>query len=274
MPDIHTIAASTAKSGRSRKPHGRYAALLVGVVSFVSNVTAITGLILSHADIIVITAAVLATLSGLYLLLKRWGKPTDWATLLAVGIIVAGSVMLALSLKAYNDNTPTSTPAGQNSSPSSPGVSSTGGGGTPVKKNSTHTVVFEKNFKLTNNDGLELDDEQGTILLQQSSPQPPSDLYFSSFPYLAVSKQKFYQYQAPLQSTGDQDKDQYNACTDLIANSQLGSSTLSQSQVSPGKQYCITTTQGRVALITLQEMIDSGYGSGKNDMTFAVKLWN
>jgi hypothetical protein len=135
-------------------------------------------------------------------------------------------------------------------------------------------VVFEKDFKLTNNEGLELDDEKGTIAVQQSYAKAPIDLFLNNYPVFYVSIKHFFAYQAPDQPTGKLNTDQFNACSNLIENSQLGSGSISSYAVVPGQQYCITTSKGRVALITMLEMVNDAYDSAKNNVTFTVKLWN
>ena len=257
---------------KTKKPRASHAGMLLGGIGFVANITAIAGLITSHADVIVITAAVLAILSGLYLLLKRWGKPTGWFTIGAVAMLVAGSVGLALALQTRAGNSDTNTTS--NDANTAQTATSGTGDGTPVKKNSAHKVVFEKEFKLTGNEGLELDDEKGSIVVQQSSAKAPIDLFMSSYPTFYVSIKHFFAYQAPDQPTGKVDTDQFNACSNLIENSQLGYNNMSPTDVTPGKQFCVTTTKGRVALVTMNEMVDAGYNSNKNNVTFSVKLWD
>ncbi len=268
---------STGTSHRPvpKKAHTRYASSLLAAIGFLANVTAIAGLVTSHANTIIITAAVLGVLCGLYLLLKRWGKPVGWYTMMATAIIVAGSVMLSLALKDRHDGAEDST--GNNSVISTNGSNSstnTPSSGKPVSKTSNHTPVFEKSFKLTSQEGLELDDEKGTIRMQQSAAKAPIDIYLSNYPMLYVSIKHFYTYQAPENPTGNTDKDQYTSCLNLINTSQLGNSYISASSVVPGQQYCLITTGGRVALITMQEIIDDGYDSPNNNASFTVKLWN
>ncbi|HJQ08740.1 MAG TPA: hypothetical protein VJ836_04650 [Candidatus Saccharimonadales bacterium] len=264
---------SKADSRRRKKAHSRYAGMLLTGVGLVANVTAITGLIRSHVSIIVITAAVMATLCGLYLLLKRWGKPVGWYTLMAVAVIVAGSVMLSLALKTYNasDGTAVDTVDGSDSQHDS--GSNSQSDGKPVNKHTDHTIIFEKEFELASNQGLELDDEKGTIRVQQSTAKSPIDLYLDTSPYFYVTIKNFFPYQ-PGESTGNADKDKYTACRNLIDTSQIGYGSMGPSTVVPGQEFCIITTRGRVALITMQEMIDAGYGSLKHKASFTVKLWN
>lgn len=252
----------------------RHANAFLVCIGFLANVTALAGLVTSHARDIVVAAAVLAALCGLYFFLKRWGKPVDWYALLAVAVIVMGSVMLTFALRTPSTGNGTTTETGDNTSTET--TPKTGGpsDGKPVVQNKNHTVVFEKSFKLNAQDGLELDDEKGTISVQQSTAKAPIDLHLSGWPLLSVSVKKFYAYQPLAQPTGNADKDEYASCRNLIDTSQLGITSISSTAVTPGLQYCITTTRGRVALITLQEMIDAGYNATKNTVSFTVKLWN
>jgi hypothetical protein len=146
QPFLVMLPLTLYYEGNMRKrPHAQYAAILLAVLSFVANVTAIAGLIMSNGSIIVVTAAVLATLYGLYLFLRRWGKPVDWLALLSVMVIVAGSVMLSLALKTYQtaDATGSETAdSGATTDKSQP----SGRGGEPVKPDSKHDVVLEKQF--------------------------------------------------------------------------------------------------------------------------------
>lgn len=124
-------------------------------------------------------------------------------------------------------------------------------------------------------DGLELDDEKGTIYAQQSSAKAPIDLYISkSASLLYTSVPKFYAYQELTNPTGNASKDQYNACVTLIKDSQVGDDYLYSGSATSGQQYCFKTTRGRIALITVQEMVSLDQGSSKNKADLIVKLWN
>lgn len=262
----------TVNRARKRKkiPAHHAAALFAGGITFVANVTAITGLITSHANEIVMTASMVAILCGIYLLLRRWGQPVGWHTLLSIAIIVAGSVMLTIAIQnqrnADTNNPSQGTTSGQRQDTAEQSD------GKPVEKRSSHSVVFEKSFEIGSNQGLELDNEKGTILYHQSQAKAPSDLYLDDSPYLYVTVKNFFPYQ-PAEITGDTDKDQYNACRGMVDTSEEGYNNMWPSSVIPGENYCLTTTQGRIALLTVQEMIDAP-DPADNKMTFTIKLWN
>lgn len=261
---------------RSRKKHAQYAAALLTAIGFIANTAAIVGLVLDHMAMIVITAAFIATFSGLYLLLRRWGKPVDLIVMVAVLVMMAGSVTFALGLEARSqgqkskETNSTATVSGDTSTSESGSASD----GKPVSKNTNHTVVFEREFTLKGSEGLELDDEKGTIRVQQSEAKAPIDLYLSSYPSFSVSVKKFYEYQPPATSSGSTDKDEYTSCKNLVETSQLGTSSISAHNVTPDQKYCIITTRGRIALITMREMVDGGYDSPASSIDFVVKLWN
>ena len=127
-------------------------------------------------------------------MLKRWSKPVDLKVLLAVLVMIAGSVTLTLGLKARSQD-----PSGTSNSTYTPTSSNTGAsstdadsspGGKPVSKNTNHTVVFEREFTLHGTEGLELDDEKGTVRAQQSEAKAPIDLYLSNYPVFSVSVKK------------------------------------------------------------------------------------
>jgi hypothetical protein len=253
-----------------------YAAILLAVVSFIANITAIAGLVTSKFTEVAITASIVVALYGAYLFLKRWGRPIDWLALLAVFIMVAGSVMLSLSLRAHYAGPSTQKGKGTTFVDNGGGdvVEPGGRGGTDVKPNSKHDKVFEKQFILKPQDGLELDNEQGTIFAQQTGADAPYDMYLSSDAYYIYVVGQLYDYQPLDTPTGNTDKDQYNACANLMAQSQLGQSGVYAPGLDPDQQYCFKTSRGRVALVTLKEVISGYDDKSKNRADIIVKLWN
>lgn len=238
-----------------------------------ANAVAITGLFISNSGVVVMTAGVLAIISGLYMLLKRWGRPVDWLVMLAAIVVATGSVVLTMAVNAYHTRTDQEQGATiQRTNTSTPSDSDSPSDGTLVSKDTDHTVAFEKFFTLHANEGLELDDGKGSIRKQVSDAKAPVDLYLSNWPLFRVSTKNFYGYEAPIQPTGDKDTDQYTACRNLVDTSQLGSGTLSS--VTPDYEYCIITTKGRIALVTTEEMIDDGYENPNDSVSFTVKVWN
>jgi hypothetical protein len=256
-----------------KKTHAQYAAMLLGAITFVANITAVTGLILSKFTEVVITAAVLVTLYGLYLFLRQWGKTVGWLAALAAVVMIAGSIMLALSLSAYHHEAPADT---QNTTPSgdADNPAPTGRGGKPVKPASNHTKVFEKQFVLRPSDGLELDDEKGTIFAQQTAADAPIDIYLSDSAAFLYAFDTLYDYQPLDDSSGNTDKDQYAACASLLTESQQGQSSIYAGSIVPGAQYCLKTNRGRVALLTVTEMISQSGSNAKNSADIILKLWN
>jgi hypothetical protein len=136
-----------------------------------------------------------------------------------------------------------------------------------------HTVVFHKSLKLVAQEGLDIDDQKATILEQQSTASAPSDIYLSDYPSLFATSDKFYAYQASAQSTGNTDKDEYNSCQNIIAHSQLGARVITSGS-KPGQRFCLTTTTGKLAIMTLQELVSSGSDSSQYNATISVKVWN
>lgn len=235
---------------RRHLPH-RYASGLIVGLGVVANAAAVADLFTKHIGVIGVVAGILTIIVGLYLLLGRWGKPVGWQTMLAVAIIVAGSVTLSLILQkgGYIDTGPTP-PSGV-----TPGVTDKG-----------------KRYTLAANESLDLDDGNETILVQQTSAQSPADLYFSDWAYLEASVKSFYPYQAPKNASGDPGKDEYSSCRNLINTSQLGKEVIGASSVEPGQMYCAMTTKGATMLITVEEMVDKGTASDESSASFYVKL--
>lgn len=256
------------------KAHASYAGILLAGIGFLANVAGIAGLVLDHANDLVVFAAVLTIICGLYLLLRRWGRNIDAWVILCVSLIVAGSVVLTLALK---DRDAKSQRTGQDTSQSTTETKDTPSDTSTSNVPDTsggHTVVFRTSLKLLSQEGLDIDDKKATILEQQSTASSPSDIYLSDYPALAVTTDKFYKYQAPRQSTGSTDKDQYNSCQNLIAHSQLGDKLIVPFGLKPGQQYCLTTTSGKLALMTLQELNDSGKDSTQYNANISIKVWN
>lgn len=259
------------------KNHAPYAGLLLGGIGFLANVAGIAGLVLEHGNELVIFASLLATICGLYLLLRRWGKTVDIRVLAAVVLIVAGSVVLTLALKNRSihegqhpqDNSQTTTDGS--------GDTADAGDSTPISVpdvSGNHTVVFRKSLKLLSQQGLDIDDKKASVLEQQSTASSPSDIYLSNYPALFVTVDNFYTYQRPSSSTGNTDKDQYNVCQSLIAHSQLGEHILVDTSIKPGQQYCLTTTAGKLALVTVQELASGGKDPSQYNASIAVKVWD
>gem|GEM_PF-2276780 len=260
------------------KKHAPYASALLGGVGFLANVAGVAGLVLDHANELVVFASVLASVCGLYLLLKRWGKTVDAWVLLAVLLMLAGSVVLTLALKnrtsagrrIQQDTVQTTTGTDRD-------TSATGGTGTGDKipdVSGDHTVVSHRSLKLLSQEGLDIDDQKAAILEQQSTAHAPSDIYLSNYPSLFVTVNKFFKYQPPGQSTGNTDKDEYNSCQSLIAHSQLGEQIIVPVALKPGQQYCLITTAGKLALMTLQELDSSGNDPSQYSASISVKVWN
>lgn len=155
MPNFSTVPRPKHK----RLP-ANYAAYLVAVVAFIANTSAVAGVITSHANEIMITASVLTFVSGAYLLLRRWGKPVDWIVLLAILVIIAGTAMCTLALQPGGLRSGTTTNV-SNATGANPNEDKDDG--LPLSPNSNHDVVFEKKFKLTTAESLELDNGKGTM---------------------------------------------------------------------------------------------------------------
>jgi hypothetical protein len=264
------------KPGRhTLKNHAPYAALLLGALGFIANVAGVAGLVLDHANDLVVFMSVLAIICGLYLLLKRWGKPVNSIALLSVALMISGSVVLTLALahratsgrqqQSHDNHTTTTTTndPGKTATPiSAPDVSA------------GHTVVFQTSVKLLAQEGLDIDGQKASVLEQQSTANAPSDIYLSDYPSLIVTIDNFYKYQPPAQSTGNADKDQYNSCQSIIAHSQLGDHIIVPIATKPGQQYCLTTTAGKLALMTLQELDDGGKDPSQYSASISVKVWD
>lgn len=255
--------------------HAKYAAILLAILSFIANIAAITGLVTSKFTEIVITAALIVAIYGAYLFLQRWGRPLGWMTTLAAIITIAGSVMLSLSLQSYyakqsqdaQNTHAVTTPDNQTAQP-------IGRGGTDVKPDSPHTRVFTKQFLLKPYDGLELDDEKGTIYSQQTSAQAPIDIFVNSNATYISGFSDFYSYQPLGTVTGNNDKDEYNACVALTTESQMGDSNIYSYSLQPDAKYCTKTNRGRIALVTIKEVISQSSGASQNGADIIVKLWN
>lgn len=246
---------------RRQKLH-HYAPGLLVVLGVIANAAAVADLFTKHIGAIGVVAGLLTVIVGLYLLLGSWGKRVGWATILAVAIIVAGSVTLSLILQkgGYIDTGDT-------------GANTKGEDGNPTEEKSAENIADKgKYYKLAVNEGLDLDDGNETILAQQSSAKPPSDLYFNDWGYISPSTGNFYPYQAPRNKTGDAAKDEYNSCRNLIDTSELGLQVFSDSSIKPGKAYCAETTKGAIMLITMEELINKGMGSDESTVSFYVRL--
>jgi hypothetical protein len=267
--DTNDSAHTTKKLRAYKKAHARYAGMLLAAIGFLANVTAIVGLINDHVNTLVTTAAVLAILCGLYFLLKRWGKPVGGYTLLAVAILVAGSVMLTL---AWQARTPSTQDAGDDTPNTVSPTDTNPTHETTPSPTGNHTVIMHKSFTLPSQASLELDDKKGTIVAQQSGAHAPFDLYLSDYPALFATVNKFYAYQ-PDASGDKSDKGIYNSCQTLIATSQLGDNIIVDVN-QPDEQYCMLTTKGRLALITLEEIATNTNDKSKSSATFSIKLWD
>jgi hypothetical protein len=259
-----------ANQAQHRRVQVRYAAILLAAIDFLANIAAVGGLITSHADVIIITTAVLGILGGLYLFLKQWNRPVNLQTALAVAIIVGGSVVFSLHYE----------PAGPTTSDGSDGTSAFAGGpasgsttrgdGKPVGKDGDHGLVFENEFTLAGGEGLELDDEKGTVMAQQAGAAAPVDVFMSSYG-LIYSTENFFLYESSKDPSDD--TDEFTYCKNLMAVSQLNVEYLSASDIRPGVKYCTQTTRGRVALVSFVEMIDGGGEAARARADFTVKLW-
>lgn len=266
----------TQKLGHHKlKNHAPYAALLLGALGFLANVAGVAGLVLDHANDLVVFMSVLAIICGLYLLLKRWGKPVNSIALLSVALMISGSVVLTLALahrtasgqqqQSHTSHTETTYDPGK-----TPAI-------TPISVpdvSDGHAVVFQTSLKLLAQEGLDIDDQKASVLEQQSTANAPSDIYLSDYPSLIVTVDNFYKYQPPAQSTGSIDKDQYNSCQSIIAHSQLGNRVIVPIATKPGQQYCLTTTAGKLALMTLQELDGGGKDPSQYSTSISVKVWN
>jgi hypothetical protein len=273
-----SLLNATKKTYAKFKNHTPYAGALLGGIGFLANVAGVAGLVLDHANELVVFASVLAIICGLYLLLKRWGKTVDTWVLLAVTLMLAGSVVLTLALKnrsahdqlAQEDSSQTTTGTSGH-------TSDTGGTGTGItvpNVSGNHKVVSRKSLKLLSQEGLDIDDQKAAVLEQQSTAHAPSDIYLSDYPSLLVTVNKFFKYQPPGQSSGNTEKDEYNSCQSLIAHSQLGDRIIVSIGIKPGQQYCLVTTAGKLALMTLQELDDSSNDPSQYSASISVKVWN
>lgn len=261
--DIDTKKNTDKRLKRRNKLH-HYAPGLLVVLGVVANAAAVADLFTKHIGAIGVVAGTLTVIVGLYLLLGSWGKRVGWTTVLAVAIIVAGSVTLSLILQkgGYIDTGDTGTSTKKEEKDDHPTDDD------PVEE------ITDKGtyYKLAVNEALDLDDGNETILVQQSSAKPPSDLYFNDWGYISPSIGSFYPYQAPRDKTGNAAKDEYNSCRNLIDTSELGLQVFSSSSIKPGKSYCAETTKGAVMLVTMEELIDKGMGSDKSTVSFYAKV--
>lgn len=269
------IKATSRKHFSKSRMH--YAAMFSAVLAFLANIAAIVGLLTSHVDELIVAAGTLGLLGGLYLLLRCWGKPVGLYVLFTVAVVSVSSVVLALALQAYNqdqDNDAASgaIPAAKIESETSSATQSAQG--KPVDENSEHRVALEKEFTIRASEGLDLDDEKGTLLLQQNKAKAPADLYLGTYALFYTSTKIFFSYQPTTQPSGDPDKDAYDTCKNLTSAEGSTLNYLGGTNIIPGKQYCILTSQGRIALLTMRELVDAGSGSNKSSISFAVKLWN
>jgi hypothetical protein len=238
-----------------RKPH-HYASNLLAGLGIVANITAIVGLLTSHVSFIISCAAVLAIIAGLYLLLKRWGKPIGWSTLFAVVIIIAGSITLVLALQSQHVIHKETQKKKENIS-------------TDVAKDDDKGTYYV----LRATEGIDLDDGKSTVFEQQSGAKAPADLYLSDVPYLIATQNKFYEYQPPRESSGNADTDEREACRTLISTSELGIGSISSFSTASGKRYCVATNRGAIMLLTMDELIDKGFNSKESQISFYVKVW-
>ena len=242
---------------RRRTAHRSASLLLVGL-GVVANVAAVADLFMKHLGALGMVAGLLAVVAGMYLLLADWGKRVGWKTLLAVAIVVAGSVTLSLILQKG-------------------GYINTDGGTHNDKEQRDDDAVLPqvdkgKRYTLDANEGLDLDDGKEAVVVQQIDARSPSDLYFNDWAFLDLTVKEFYPYQPPKKSTGNAERDAYVSCRNLIATSQLGQSTITASGVEPDKRYCALTTKDVVMLITVEEIIDRGIASRASTVSFYVKL--
>ena len=270
---------STTKNAYHKlKNHAPYAGALLAGIGFLANFAGVAGLVLDHANELVIFASVLAIICGMYLLLRRWGKAVDAWVLLAVILMLAGSVVMTLALKNHSANSGQAQQnSDQNTTEASGNTTDTSGtvsGNSVPDVSGNHIVVFRKSIKLLSQEGLDIDDQKTAVLEQQSTAHAPSDIYLSNYPALFVTVNKFYKYQSPGQSTSNTDKDEYNSCQSIIAHSQLGDQIITPIGIKPGQQYCLVTTAGKLALMTLQELDDSGNDSSQYSASIAIKVWN
>lgn len=252
-PEPHKKSEDTRKR---RRIHTHASGLLVAL-GVVANATAVADLFTRNVGAIGLVGGVLAVIVGFYLLLRMWGGRVGWRVLLAVVIIVAGSIALSLILQR----------GGYIS------TSASGEGGTDYPDPApTENTEKGKLYKLYANDGLDLDDGKEVVLAQQSEAKAPADLYFGDWADLQSSASKFYTYQPPRNPSGNTSKDEYNSCRNLIDTSELGDSTISSYSANANTSYCTTTNKGVPILVTIEEIIDKGYKSTESSVSFYVKI--
>jgi hypothetical protein len=241
---------------KPKRSRGRqYASTMLVVLGVVANTAAVADLFTKHISAIGLVGGTMAIIVGLYLLLRVWGKPVGWQVMLSVAIIVAGSVTLSLILQKG-------------------GYIDTGNTANTKPKPVDPKAITDKGklYTFNLNDGLDLDDGNETMLVQQSYAKAPADIYFGDWAEIQPTTEKFYLYQPPRNQTGNQAKDEYNSCRNLVDNSELGKPYIADTSVGMDKSYCAQTNKGVLLLVTVEEIIDHGYKSADSSASVYVKL--